>query len=47
VRALNRRQPTAGRDPSAEALVPLRWPQVELRPLSAYDVAVGLAEVGG
>jgi transposase len=46
VRALNRRR-VPRPDPSVEALAPLRWPQVELRPLSAYDVAVGLAEVGG
>ena len=45
VRALNRRRPLP--TPSAAAVAPLRWPQVEMRPLSAYDVAVGLAEVGG
>jgi hypothetical protein len=47
VRALNRRRPVPLLDPGTEALAPLRWPQVQRRPLSAYDVAVGLAEVGG
>lgn len=46
VRALNRR-PTVLSAPSDEARAPLRWPQVEMRPLSAYDAAVGLVEVGG
>jgi hypothetical protein len=45
LRALNRR----GRRPDATGtvLAPLRWPDVETRPLSAYDVAIGLTEVGG
>lgn len=47
VRALNRRRPAPLLDAPTEMLAPLRWPQVELRPLSAYDVAVGLAEGGG
>jgi transposase len=47
VRALNRRRSLPLRDTGTEARPPLRWPQVELRPLSAYDVAVGLTEVGG
>jgi hypothetical protein len=46
VRALTRRRPVAFPDAGAEALLSLQWPQVEMRPLSAYDAAVGLAEVG-
>ncbi len=46
VRALTRR-PVSRVEPGAAPPTPLRWPEVEMRPLSAYDVAVGLAEVGG
>jgi hypothetical protein len=46
VRALNRR-PITPVDPGAPPLTSLRWPAVEMRPLAAYDAAVGLVEVGG
>ncbi len=47
VQALTRHRPRPLLTQSAAALMLLRWPEVERRPLSAYDVAVGVAEVGG
>jgi transposase len=46
VRALTRRRPLLVPESIAQPLGSLPWPQVQMRPLSAYDVAVGLAEVG-
>ena len=47
VQALARQRPAPLPTPGTGALAPLRWPEVERRPLAAYDAAVGLAEVGG
>ncbi len=46
VRALTRRRLLPGLD-AAAAPVLLHWPEVEQRPLAAYDIAMGVAEVGG